>query len=172
MALVRALQGPPPGTVWQTHMHTHRCVGLPHHLQGSFYLFTSVVPAMTGILQLRTIRHAAFFQRRLHGNVLHRSFVVSMWTNTVFFSVWHRHSTNYVLANKLRHHGKLWAECEKSARQKHSWGRQKPKQWKEEEIHLFSKRKVHKASIVYCCVHVHMLAVAETSWLCYAKWTR
>lgn len=73
---------------------------------------------------------------------------------------------------KLRHHGKLWAECEKFARQKHSWGRQKPKQWKEEEIHLFSKRKVHKASIVYCCVHVHMLAVAETSWLCYAKWTR
>lgn len=52
---------------------------------------------------------------------------------------------------------------------KNSRGRLKPKQWKEKEIHLFSKRNVHKASIVYCCVHVNMLAEAKTGCLCYAN---
>lgn len=40
--------------------------------------------------------------------------------------------------------------------EKHSCARLKPKQWKEEEIHLFSKREVHKAAFVYC-FHARML---------------
>lgn len=52
--------------------------------------------------------------------------------------------------------------------QKHSCGRLKPKQWKEEEIHLFSKTEVHKAAIVYR-FHVRVLA-GQNGWLCYANW--
>lgn len=39
----------------------------------------------------------------------------------------------------VRRRGNLYATLKQRAREKHSWGRLKPKQRKEEEIHLFSK---------------------------------
>lgn len=67
---------------------------------------------------------------------------------------------NTSVPTNLRHLGNLEATFKHifHAQEKHSCGRLKPKQWKEEEIHLFSKRGVHKAAIVYCFHVRRMLA--------------
>lgn len=68
-----------------------------------------------------------------------------------------------------RHHGKPWAEREKCAPvniPERGWHQHSGK--KRNSV----KKKAHKTFIVYCYVHVHVLAVTKTGWLCYANWTR